>query len=86
MNTLRRKTVIGVFWSLTEKFGVTITKFIVGILLARLLTPEAFGLVGMIIVFFDIATAMVIGGFGEAYVQKKNIDKDVILEVLEGLR
>lgn len=74
MSSLREKSVSGVAWSLIEKFGVTVIKFILGIILARLLTPEDFGLIGMITVFFVIAQVFVDSGFGMAYVQKKHIN------------
>jgi O-antigen/teichoic acid export membrane protein len=70
---LKQKSVVGVFWSLFERFGNQGIKFLLGIILARLLTPKDFGLIGMITVFFAIAQTFVQSGFGQAYVQKKNV-------------
>ncbi|HCT30408.1 MAG TPA: flippase, partial [Bacteroidales bacterium] len=75
MDNLRKKSVSGVFWALTEKFSVTGVKFLLGIILARLLTPADFGLIGMITVFFIIAEVFVDSGFAMAYVQKKHINE-----------
>lgn len=75
--SLKEKTVKGVTWSLTEKFGTYGLSFVTGIILARLLTPEDYGLIGMTAVFFAFAEAFVRGGFGSAYIQKKQVnDKD----------
>lgn len=71
--SLKEKTVKGISWSLVDKIGVQGIKFVVGIVLARILTPEDFGLVGIIIVFFTIAEVFIQSGFGEAYIQKKNV-------------
>ncbi len=70
-STLREKVVKGVSWNLIEQFGVQGMTFVLGIILARLLTPEDFGLIGMIMVFFIIAEVFIKSGFGEAYVQKQ---------------
>ena len=72
-SSLKRKAVKGISWNLLERFGVQGMSFIMGIIMARLLTPEAYGLIGMIVVFFAIAEVFVRSGFGEAYVQKKEV-------------
>jgi teichuronic acid exporter len=74
LSNLRQKSVTGVAWALMEKFGVNGVKFVLGIILARLLSPEDFGLIGMITVFFVIAEVFVDSGFAMAYVQKKQIN------------
>ena len=74
MNTvLQRQTTHGVIWQLFEKFGLQVTRFIVTIILARLLTPADFGLIGMIMVIFAIAQVFVEAGLGSAYIQKKEV-------------
>jgi len=81
LSSLKQKTVSGVFWSVTEKFGIYGVKLITGIILARLLPPKAFGLIGIMMVFFTIAEAFINSGFSSAYVQKKkvsDIDADTI--------
>lgn len=66
----------GVVWALTEKFGLTSVKLILGIVLARLLSPEDFGLIGIITVFIAIAQVFVDSGFGMAYIQKKYVNDE----------
>jgi O-antigen/teichoic acid export membrane protein len=72
-SSLKQKTVKGISWNLIERFGIQIIKLMLGIILARLLTPEDFGLIGMITVFFAIANVFISSGFGQAYIQKKNV-------------
>lgn len=75
MPTLRDKTISGIFWSFLQKVGSRGISFIVMILLARLLTPEDFGLIGMLMIFIQISQAIVEGGFNLALIQKKNTDE-----------
>ena len=75
MSNLKKKSVSGVFWALSEQFGQYGVKFILGVILARLLTPADFGLIGMITVFFAVAEVFINSGFGMAYVQKKQINE-----------
>src|SRR6056297_2323519 len=72
-SVLKEKAVKGVAWNLGERFGVQMMNLVLGIVLARLLTPEDYGLIGMILVFFFVADAFIQGGLGEAYVQKKSV-------------
>jgi len=80
-STLQQKAVKGVSWNLAERFGNQGMRFVLAIFLARLLTPEDFGLIGMITVFFAVAEVFVQSGFGQAYIQKKevnNADADTV--------
>lgn len=70
---LQRQTTRGVLWHLSEKIGLQVSRFIVTVILARLLTPADFGLIGMIMVIFAIAQVFVEAGLGSAYIQKKEV-------------
>jgi O-antigen/teichoic acid export membrane protein len=72
-STLKHKAVKGVSWNLIEKFGVQGSRFVFGIVLARLLTPKDYGLVGMMMVFFAVANVFIESGLGQSYVQKENV-------------
>lgn len=50
--------------------------FVVMIVLARLLTPEIFGLIGMLMVIIQVSNALVIGGFNQALIQRKDTKED----------
>lgn len=64
------------FWSLLQNVGGKSIMFIVMIILARLLTPEIFGLIGMLMIFVQVSQALVVGGFNQALIQKKDTDEE----------
>ena len=70
--TLKEKTISGLIWSFTDKFSRQGIAFVVGIILARLLTPREFGLIGMITIFIAIAQPIVDSGFNQALIRKKD--------------
>lgn len=72
MSSLRDKTFSGVFWSLLQNVGGKGITFLVTLLLARLLSPEEFGLIGMLSVFIQISQMVVEGGFSQALIRKQD--------------
>ena len=68
---LKTKTVSGVVWAGLQKFGSTMLSFISSIVLARLLTPEDYGYIGMLAIFLAVASTFIDGGFGSALIQKQ---------------
>lgn len=58
-------------WSFAERFGYLFLQFVTNIILARLLTPTDFGLIGMMMVFVALSLTFIDGGFGAALIQKK---------------
>ncbi len=73
---LKEKAVTGIFWSLSDSLATQLTQFITGLILARILSPEEFGLVGMITVFIAISQSLSDGGFGDALIRKQNTTAD----------
>ncbi len=71
---MKGKVAKGLFWKLLENGGAQAVQFVVAILLARLLTPAEYGVVGIIMIFITIANVFVQSGFSTALVQKKNAD------------
>lgn len=74
--SLKDKTVTGVSWSAVDAFlghGVT---FIVGIVLANLLSPEEYGLIGICLIFTTILTGIIDSGFSNALIRKKDVTND----------
>lgn len=61
-------------WRFTERCGAKGVAFVVSIVLARLLAPEAYGTVALVTVFTAILEVFVDGGLGTALIQKKNAD------------
>jgi len=72
MDHLRHRTLSGLFWNLVERVGLRVIQFLPTILLARLLTPEQFGLVGMLALFIALAQAFLDSGFGAALIRKQD--------------
>lgn len=70
--SIGNKTVTGIIWSLIQRFGVMFVSFVTNMILARLLTPDDFGAVGMLLIFISVANTFVDGGFASALIQKKN--------------
>ena len=70
-NDLKQKTVSGMIWSAVQKFGNMGISFISNIILARMLTPDDYGCIGMLAIFITVSNTFVDGGFGSALIQKK---------------
>ena len=69
---LREKTIAGMFWSGVGRFGTMGLSFVSNLILARLLMPGDFGVIGMLHVFISVSGVFVTAGFGSALIQKKN--------------
>ena len=72
--SLKTKVAKGSVWILLEKLSGQTVRFFVGMVLARLLTPNDFGTVALYVIFFHVASVLVDGGFGSALIQKKDAD------------
>jgi len=70
--SLSIKAVHSFKWSLIEKLGHKILSLIVLTIIARILTPEDFGIISMTAIFIALSTAIVDGGFSSAIIYKKN--------------
>ncbi|QUB73511.1 lipopolysaccharide biosynthesis protein [Prevotella melaninogenica] len=74
--TLKQKAINGVKWTFLDQAGSLGISFLVGIVLARLLDPSEYGLIGMVTVFTAIATVFTDSGFGQAMVRKTNLTEE----------
>lgn len=72
VENLRKKTVSGVFWSAIERFSLQGVMFIINIIMARLLLPSDYGIIGMLAVFLLISQTFIDGGFTNALIQRKD--------------
>ncbi len=70
----KEKTIKGLFWGYLEKLGGELVALVVSVVLARLLGPQAYGIIPLITVFTSILSVIVQGGFASALIQKKNAD------------
>ena len=70
--SLKSKTVKGTLWSTLERFSVQGIQFVVMIIMARLLTPEDYGLVGMLAIFIAVSQSLIDSGFSQALIRKQD--------------
>lgn len=70
--SLKNKTVKGVVWSSVERFSVQGVQFLVMLVIARLLDPKDFGLVGMLAIFLAVAQSLIDSGFSQALIRKQD--------------
>lgn len=71
MSTTKQKAINGVVWSSVQRFGVMTITFVSNVILARLLTPDDYGCIGMLMIFIALSASFIDGGFGSALIQKK---------------
>lgn len=69
---LKQKTVTGVSWSFIEQILARGVNFIIGIILARLLSPTDYGLVGMLGIFIALSQLFIDGGLTSALIRTKS--------------
>lgn len=74
--SLKNKTVKGASWSFIDSIAGQGITFLVGLVLARLLTPEEYGLIGIITIFIAVFNSIVDSGFSNALI-RKNDAKDI---------
>lgn len=74
--SLKNKTIKGLGWSAIDNAARYGMQFVIGIVLARLLSPDDYGLLGLVGIFTVICTALVNGGFISALIRKKEATDD----------
>ena len=70
--SLKDKTVKGTLWSGIDNVVQFIVSFVVSIMLARLLSPDDYGLIGIVAIFTNVCNAIIGGGFSSALIRKKD--------------
>ena len=74
--SLKQKTVKGLGWSALDNAARYGMQFVIGIVLARLLSPDDYGLLGLVGIVTVVCTALVNGGFTTALIRKKDATDD----------
>jgi O-antigen/teichoic acid export membrane protein len=72
---LKQKTISGIFWTFSQQFGVQLINFGVSVVLARLLLPEEFGLIGMIAIFITLGNSLMDSGLTSSLIRTKDPDQ-----------
>lgn len=73
-NNKEVKIFVNLMWRFLERCGASIVTFIVYIILARLLNPDAYGTIALVTVLISILQVFIDSGFGTALIQKKDSD------------
>ena len=71
---LRGKVLSGLFWKALENGGVQLVQLVISLILARLLGPERYGTISLLLVFIAIANVFIQTGFQTSLIQKKQVD------------
>lgn len=74
-NGFKSKILSGLVWTFAERICAQLVSFIISIILARLLLPEEYGVITLVLVFINIANVFVTDGFGQSLIQKNDADK-----------
>ena len=74
-DSLRHKTVRGVGWSFIDNIASSGIAFLVGLVLARLLTPAEYGVMAMIAIFIAVSTSIIDSGFSNALIRKVHVKR-----------
>lgn len=74
MKSNKSKIVWGLVWKFAERISAQAISLIVSIVLARLLSPNEYGAVALVMVFITLANVFVTNGLGSSLIQKKNAD------------
>ena len=72
----------GLFWKLLERFGVQGVQFVLQIVLARILDPEHYGMLSIMVIFTSLANVFVQNGFNTALIQNKETSEEDYSSVL----
>ena len=75
MSVDKTSVLSSLLWKFMEKSSVQIVSFLVTIVLARILSPEDYGMIALVIVFVNLANVIVEGGLNTALIQKKEADQ-----------
>jgi teichuronic acid exporter len=73
--SLQKRALRGAGWNIAGSFAQQLIQFAFGVIIARLLSPTEFGLMGMLAIFVALTKSLVDGGFGSALVQKQDANE-----------
>ena len=71
-DSLKEKTIKGVVWSGLERFSTAGVNFIIGLIIARILSPDEYGIIAMLAIFMAISQSIIDSGFSNALIRKND--------------
>lgn len=81
MSSLRNKTINGVIWNAVQTIGTKIIQLIITIIIARVLLPGDYGLVGMLFIFIALGNVFLDSGFSQALIRRKEVNNSLYSSV-----
>jgi len=72
MASLRKEAIKGMSWTAIDRFGTKVIRIIIAMVIARILVPEDYGIIGMLAIFMALSQVVLDSGFGNALIQKKD--------------
>jgi len=76
ISSLKKKTIAGLFWSFLDLIANQGLQFIIQIILARLLIPKDFGIIGMLTIFIALSGTLIDSGFSQALIRNKEASEE----------
>ena len=73
-DSLKSKTLSGLFWMFFQRIGGQLVSFVVSVVLARLLLPEEYGVISIVMIFVNLCNVFITSGWSNALVQNKDAD------------
>ena len=74
--SLRKQASAGLVWTFAQQFGNQIVSFVISLVLARLLLPAEFGLIGMIAIFYTIGKSLMNSGLTQSLIRSKELNQE----------
>ena len=73
--SLKESAIKGVIWASIDQFGSRLITFLIGIVLARILFPEEFGLIAVLGIFIGIGRVLINGGLTQSLIRSNELGK-----------
>jgi teichuronic acid exporter len=74
--SLKQKTIAGLVWSFSQQFGLQAINFCLSIVIARLLDPSDYGLLGMLAIFMSVGQTLINSGMTSSLIRSKELTED----------
>ena len=78
---LKKNVVRGIAWTFAEKAATSLFQMVVGLVLMRLIYPDAYGTLYILVAFTSICTVFVDRGFSAALIRRKEVTKKELTTV-----
>ena len=70
MRSIREQTISGVKWNTIGSLSSKGVHFVLGLMIARILVPDDYGVIGMLAIFLSVSQAFIDSGFSNALIRK----------------